>query len=88
LPAQHRKDFRSQEGVGPITNAADAIETGCLLAQAGVIERAFATMEDGAACVLSGGAARRIARHLGIPVRLVDNLVLEGLVRIAEDATK
>jgi hypothetical protein len=38
--------------------------------------------------VLAGGAARRIVRHLGIPVRLVDNLVLEGLVRIAEDAVK
>jgi type III pantothenate kinase len=69
-------------------NTADAIETGCLLAQAGAIERAFATMEHGAACVLAGGAARRIARHLSIPVRLVDNLVLEGLVRIAEDAVK
>ncbi len=69
-------------------NTADAIETGCLLAQAGAIERAFATMEHGAACVLAGGAARRIARHLNIPVRLVDNLVLEGLVRISQDALK
>jgi type III pantothenate kinase len=67
-------------------NTADAIETGCLLAQAGAIERVFATMEHGAACVLAGGAARPIARHLGIPVRLVDNLVLEGLVRIAQVA--
>ena len=69
-------------------NTADAIETGCLLAQAGAIERAFATMEHGVACVLAGGAARRIARHLNIPVRLVDNLVLEGLVRISQDAVK
>jgi len=69
-------------------NTADAIETGCLLAQAGAIERAFATTEHGAACVLAGGAAGRIARHLSIPVRLVDNLVLEGLVRIAQDAVK
>jgi type III pantothenate kinase len=70
-------------------NTADAIETGCLLAQAGAIERAFAAMEHGAACVLAGGAARRIARHLSIPVRLVENLVLEGLVRIAaQDAVK
>ncbi|HTF15960.1 MAG TPA: type III pantothenate kinase [Burkholderiales bacterium] len=69
-------------------NTADAIETGCLLAQAAAIERAFATMERGAACVLAGGAASRIARHLGIPVRVVDNLVLEGLVRIAEDAVE
>jgi type III pantothenate kinase len=69
-------------------NTADAIETGCLLAQAGAIERMFATMEPGAACVLAGGAASRIARHLGIPVRLVDNLVLEGLVRIAQEGLK
>jgi type III pantothenate kinase len=69
-------------------NTADAIETGCLLAQAGAIERAFAAMERGAACVLAGGAARRIARHLSIPVQFVDNLVLEGLVRIAQDAVK
>jgi type III pantothenate kinase len=70
-------------------NTADAIETGCLLAQAGAIERAFAAMEHGAACVLAGGAARRIARHLSIPARLVENLVLEGLVRIAaQDAAE
>jgi type III pantothenate kinase len=67
---------------------ADAIETGCLLAQAGAIERAFATMEHGAACLLAGGAARRIAPHLSIPVRLVDHLVLEGLVRIAEGSVR
>ncbi|HEY6240745.1 MAG TPA: type III pantothenate kinase [Burkholderiales bacterium] len=69
-------------------NTADAIETGCLLAQAGAIERAFATMEHGAVCVLAGGAASRIARHLGVPLRLVDNLVLEGLIRIAEAGRK
>ena len=67
-------------------NTADAIESGCLLAQAGAIERAFRAMEPGAACVLGGGAAARIASHLSIPVRLVDNLVLEGLVRIANDS--
>jgi len=64
-------------------NTADAIESGCLLAQAGAIERVFATLETGAACVLAGGAAGRIAPHLGIPVRRADNLVLEGLVHIA-----
>jgi type III pantothenate kinase len=67
-------------------NTADAIESGCLLAQAGAIERAFAAMEPGAACVLAGGAARLIAPHLSIPVSLVDNLVLEGLVRIADES--
>src|SRR5436309_786932 len=69
-------------------NTADAIETGCLLAQAGAIERAFAAMEHGAACVLAGGAARLIARQPSIPARLLDNLVLEGLVRIAQDSVR
>jgi type III pantothenate kinase len=65
-------------------NTADAIETGCLAAQAGAIERAFETMGPGATCVLAGGAAKRIAPSLGIPARLVDNLVLEGLIQIAK----
>jgi len=67
-------------------NTADAIESGCLLAQAGAIETVFAAMERGAACVLAGGAASRIAPHLSFPVNLVDNLVLEGLVRIANES--
>lgn len=69
-------------------NTADAIESGCLLAQAGAIERAFAAMEPGASCVLAGGAAERIATGLCIPARVVDNLVLEGLVRIARESSE
>jgi len=62
---------------------ADAIETGCLHAQAGAIVRMFAGLEAGAACLVSGGNANRIIPLLGIPARAVDNLTLEGLVRIA-----
>jgi len=69
-------------------NTADAIESGCLVAQAGAIERAFAAMEPGAKCVLAGGAAERIVPGLGMPVRVVDNLVLEGLVRIARASSE
>jgi type III pantothenate kinase len=64
-------------------NTADAIETGCVLAQAGAIERIFAALEPGAMCMLSGGAAARIAPRLHVPTQVVDNLVLEGLLRIA-----
>jgi type III pantothenate kinase len=67
-------------------STADAIESGCLLAQAGAIERAFAGMEVGTTCVLAGGAAGRIAPHLNIPVRMEGNLVLEGLARIAGES--
>ena len=70
----------------PPRSTADAIETGCLLAQAGAVERAFAATDPGAVCLLAGGAAERIAPHLSIPVRLVDNLVLEGLVQIAKES--
>jgi len=62
---------------------ADAIESGCLQAQSGAIERMFAKLEAGAMCLLSGGNAERIAPRLNIPVRVVDNLALEGLVWIA-----
>jgi len=68
-------------------STADAIETGCLLAQAGTIERMFAALEPGAICLLSGGAAVRIAPQLRIPARVADNLTLEGLLRIASDVT-
>jgi type III pantothenate kinase len=61
---------------------ADAIESGCLHAQAGAIERMFARLEPGAVCLLSGGNAGRILPMLNIPVRTVDNLTLEGLVRM------
>lgn len=65
-------------------NTLDAIESGCLLAQAGAIERAHRRLGPGALCFLSGGSALRIAGRLNIPVRVVDNLVLEGLVWIAQ----
>lgn len=62
---------------------ADAIESGCLHAQAGAIERMYSMLEAGAMCLLSGGNAERILHVLNIPVRAVDNLALEGLVRIS-----
>ena len=61
---------------------ADAIETGCLHAQAGAIERMYARLEAGAICLLTGGNAQRIRPILNIPARAVDNLALEGLLRI------
>jgi type III pantothenate kinase len=63
----------------------DAITSGCIEAQAGAIERAVARLGNGAACLLSGGAAGVIGEHLGITHRRVDNLVLEGLLRLAGD---
>jgi type III pantothenate kinase len=64
-------------------NTNDAIISGCLEAQLGAIERAFARIagEPDALCLLSGGAAQMLAPQLNIPHRLIDNLVLEGLAR-------
>ncbi|APA70255.1 type III pantothenate kinase [Janthinobacterium sp. 1_2014MBL_MicDiv] len=61
-------------------NTDDAILSGCLAAQAGAIERAV-RMHGASACLLSGGAASRIAPALTLPVplQLVDNIVMIGL---------
>ncbi|MSQ71847.1 MAG: type III pantothenate kinase [Betaproteobacteria bacterium] len=64
---------------------ADAIESGALQAHAGAIERMFTRLPKGGlggVCFLSGGSALKIAGRLTIPVRVIENLVLEGLVRI------
>lgn len=66
---------------------ADAIFSGVLEAQVGAIERACLRVSGNAAtCLLSGGNATLIAARLSIPNRLVDNLPLEGLRRIAVEA--
>ena len=65
-------------------NTLDAIETGCWQAQAGAVERMAGTMPPGTLCIVSGGAGRALADLLkGVECRHVDNLVLEGLARIA-----
>lgn len=66
-------------------NTFDAIASGCLQATAGAIERLFRPFagEADALCLLSGGAAPTLVPHLALPLRTVDNLVLEGLARIA-----
>jgi type III pantothenate kinase len=64
-------------------NTVDAIESGCRHAQAGAVERMYRLSGESAACLVSGGAGRELAALLGFPSRYVENLVLEGLARIA-----
>jgi type III pantothenate kinase len=64
-------------------NTVDAIETGCRHAQAGAVERMYRRAGADATCVVSGGAGRALIAQLGIPCRYAENLVLEGLARIA-----
>ena len=69
------------------TNTADALYSGAVQAICGAIERARARLqrEDGAVkCLLAGGAAAEIAPHLSGHPEVVDNLVLEGVLALAQ----
>jgi type III pantothenate kinase len=63
----------------------DAILSGAIEAQAGAIERAFARLAGaGKRCLLSGGNADEISRHLALPHSVAQNLPMEGLLALAE----
>jgi type III pantothenate kinase len=66
----------------------DAIMSGTINASCGAIERMARFLEDAGQaaplCMISGGGAALLAPHLNLEVKLVDNLVLEGLLAIAE----
>jgi len=75
----------------PATTA-DAIMSGAINALAGAIERMQRFMREAGEAnprvVLSGGAAPAVQRALNGDVEVVDNLVLEGLLRIALESEK
>ena len=64
-------------------NTIDAIESGCRHAQAGAIERMYRAMGGKGICLVSGGGGLSLIERLDLPCRYVENLVLEGLARIA-----
>lgn len=68
-------------------NTRDAMERGCRLAVAALIERSVvdAGSEKGApALLLTGGAAAEVLSHLCCPVEYVPDLVLRGLAALVE----
>jgi type III pantothenate kinase len=71
------------------TDTRAALSSGCLLAQAGLIERAWrdlrADWQSDVRLVLGGGAASEIAGALDVPHTRHDSLVLAGLALIARD---
>lgn len=73
-------------------STADAIYSGGVQALAGAVERMVilltATLGHAPDCIMSGGAAPLLLARLNIPARIADNLVLEGLVAIAEETTE
>jgi type III pantothenate kinase len=82
---EHTGKLPLQEGrfVEAPRNTVDAIETGCRHAQAGAVERMFRLLPAGSRCLVSGGGGPSLIERLSIECRYVENLVLEGLARIA-----
>ena len=68
-------------------NTSDAVYSGALSAMAGAVWRMNALLagkiERAPTCLLSGGDARLLLPLLSGKARMVDNLVLDGLIRIA-----
>lgn len=69
-------------------NTADAIESGCIHAQIGAIERMRRRLSADAGCVISGGGAPALVPHLEAPAMVVENLVLEGVIALADAAAE
>lgn len=71
------------------TDTPHAITAGALLAQAGLIERAWRELcrawDTQVRLVVGGGAADDVAAALGVPYTRHDTLVLSGLARIAAE---
>jgi type III pantothenate kinase len=69
----------------------DAILSGAINGLCGAIERMARFLEEtghtAPLCVLSGGGAALIEPHLNLEVKVVDNLVLEGLLTIAQSTS-
>jgi len=70
-------------------STADAVCSGAVHALAGAVERMAvllaATLGHVPDCILSGGAAQQLQPRLDLNIRVVDNLVLEGLVLIGQE---
>ncbi len=68
-------------------NTGDAIVSGAINALCGAVERIASMLETGSGrtplCLLSGGDAGVLAPQLNLGLKVVDNLVLEGLAVIA-----
>lgn len=70
-------------------NTGDALFSGAIQASCGAIAAQYALLcDDDAPVVLSGGAAATLEQRIAVPLKVVDNLVLQGLYLIAEDADK
>jgi len=68
-------------------NTADALFSGAVQACCGAVERQYELLDDASApVVLSGGAAGVLKKNINLPLNVVDNLVLQGLLLISQEA--
>jgi type III pantothenate kinase len=68
-------------------NTDDAIVSGAIEATVGAIERIYRRIvgQPTPACLLTGGAAAELEPHLQLPLRRIDDLVLQGLLFVASE---
>jgi type III pantothenate kinase len=70
-------------------STADAIYSGATHAIVGAVERMAAlltnTLGHAPVCILSGGTAQLLQSQLSVTVKVIDDLVLEGLFAIAQE---
>ena len=74
-------------------NTQNAIHSGIIQSLVGAIDRMYDTLStqlkhSSINCILSGGNASLLSPFIKYPTKIVDNLVLEGLVVIAKDEFK
>jgi type III pantothenate kinase len=68
-------------------NTADALFSGAIQASCGAIQRQYELLGEAAAPVLlGGGAANLLQPYLHLPVQMMDNPVLQGLLLIAQES--
>ncbi len=67
-------------------NTGDALFSGAIQASCGAVQRQYAQLkEEGAPVFICGGAAPLLSQYLDLPLQMIDNLVIEGLLLIARD---
>jgi type III pantothenate kinase len=70
------------------TNTSDALTSGGTYAIAGAIERMVQHMRRHSgtepACFMTGGAGWKMAPHMSVPFELVESLIFDGLLEIAQ----
>jgi type III pantothenate kinase len=70
------------------TNTSDALTSGGTYAIAGAVQRMVEHLRAHCGlepkCVMTGGAAWKMAPSMSVPVELVDNLIFDGLLEMAQ----